>query len=173
LLFYKIYEGKNSQSAKCRLKFSQFLLNFIAKVSANFLYLTKITRMHRLLLLFALILSATFTGAAQTTVNDSIASQTGDVWNISPTFPGGMNAFTKYVESNLNPTANGKLFVRFTIETDGKLSNIQIVKSINEETDNRLIQVLEKCPAWIPGALGDKPVRTGYLYPIIINSIKN
>lgn len=125
------------------------------------------------LLLFALLLLSIFTCDAQTTVKDSLTTKTGDTWTISPTYPGGMNAFTKYVETNLKATAIGKLFVRFTVEADGKLSNIQIVKSINEETDNRLIQVLEKCPAWIPGSQDSNPVRMGYLYPIIISSLKN
>ncbi len=129
--------------------------------------------MHRLLPLLAFSLFTLFTGSAQTAVKDTVAASTGDIWEIRPSFPGGMNAFTTYVESNLKATATGNIFVRFTIETDGKLSNIEIVKSINEETDKRLIQVLEKCPAWIPGSMGDKPIRTGYLYPIIIKSLKD
>lgn len=126
--------------------------------------------MTRVFLLILLYASFAF---SQTTVNDSLTNKSSEQWVISPTFPGGINAFTKYVESSLSLTSNCKIFVKFVIEKDGKLSNIQVVDSTDEETNKRIIDVLEKCPAWIPGSRGDKLVRTGYLYPIIINKFKD
>ncbi|SFQ54673.1 energy transducer TonB [Flavobacterium akiainvivens] len=129
--------------------------------------------MPRLIPTLIALFSVSVLATAQTTENKTVATQEAETWSVSPQFPGGMTAFTKYVESNLKFTKNCKIFVKFVVETNGKLSNIQIVDSVNEETDKRIIDVLEKCPAWIPGSKGNEATRTGYLYPIIITGFKD
>ena len=68
-------------------------------------------------------------------------------------YPGGWDAFNKYVAQNikipgkaLNIGLNGKVYVQFTINTDGTISEIEIVKGIGLGCDQEVIRVLNTIP---------------------------
>jgi len=87
----------------------------------------------------------------------------------SPEFVGGINKFYAYVQKNLKypPMAvenniQGKVFLSFVVEKDGKLTDITVTRGLGSGTDEEAIRVLKGSPRWIPGIQNGKPVRVKY-----------
>ena len=94
---------------------------------------------------------------------------------VKPEYPGGMSAFYKYVAENFNaPTAKefkgGKLFVAFTVEIDGRLTDIKVVKEIGFGTTEETIRLLKASKAWTPAEQNGKRVRCSFMLPVILGS---
>ena len=107
---------------------------------------------------------------------DSASSQKNDTTTyfnveVEPTFPGGMMKLFQFIAKNFknNTDYSGRVGITFVVEKDGTLSNIHVTKSLSEEADKEAIRVMSKCPKWIPGMQGSRPVRVAYTVPIIIN----
>lgn len=82
------------------------------------------------------------------------------------TFDGGIDAFNKYLGGTLKYPeqaqrlgVQGRVFVQFIVETDGSISEVQIVKGIGAGCDQEAMRVLKEAPRWIPGKVDGKPVR--------------
>jgi protein TonB len=56
----------------------------------------------------------------------------------------------------------------FIVETDGTLSNIQIVRNLDTEFDEECIRVVKAMPKWIPGKQYGQAVRVKYNLPLTI-----
>lgn len=91
---------------------------------------------------------------------------------VKPEFPGGIEKFYKFVGNNFNRAdkePSGKLVAQFIIETDGTLSNIEIVKNeVGIISAGEYIRVLQKCPKWIPASDNGKLIRVIYSLPITL-----
>jgi len=90
-----------------------------------------------------------------------------------PSFPGGMTNFYKYLAENCKFPAeamakkiSGKVFLSFTVEKTGELSDIQVVRSLGYGTDEEAVRLLTNSPKWTPGIQDGKPVRVKYNIPI-------
>ena len=55
----------------------------------------------------------------------------------------------------------------FTIDSKGKVTDIQIVRGIHEELDNAVVKALEKSPAWTPGEVDGKTVPVKFTLPVV------
>ncbi|WPO80435.1 M56 family metallopeptidase [Flavobacterium sp. KACC 22761] len=96
-----------------------------------------------------------------------------------PEFPGGILEFYKFIGKNfkspIEADANkvqGKFLVEFMIETDGSLSEFQVVKDLGFGVGEEAIRVLKLSPKWNPGIQNGQPVRVLYTLPITIQSEK-
>ena len=90
-----------------------------------------------------------------------------------PEFPGGQNAFYKYIGRNLRypmvareQEISGRVIVRFIIERNGSLSDIRIIRGIGGGCDEEAIRVLKNSPAWTSGMQNGQKVRVAYTMPI-------
>lgn len=90
-----------------------------------------------------------------------------------PEFKGGMKKFyeylhssVKYPESAVKNNIQGKVFLSFIVEKDGKLNNIHVDRKLGYGTDEEAVRVLEESPNWDPGLVKGKPVRVKYNIPI-------
>jgi TonB family protein len=90
-----------------------------------------------------------------------------------PSFPGGIEKFYAFIGKNIKypPQAvkknvQGKVFLQFIVEEDGRLSNIKVDRSLSPEIDQEAKRVLELSPAWIPGTKDNQPVRVLYHIPV-------
>jgi protein TonB len=91
-----------------------------------------------------------------------------------PTFRGGdLSKFRNWVQLNvkypqiaLENGIQGNVVVKFVVEKDGTLSNIQVLHSPDKTLSDAAIQVLQKSPKWEPGKQRNKPVRVTYTLPI-------
>ncbi|MDQ6470305.1 M56 family metallopeptidase [Flavobacterium sp. LHD-80] len=94
-----------------------------------------------------------------------------------PEFPGGILEFYKFVGKNFKVPAEagstkiqGKIYMEFMIETDGSLSEFNIVKDLGFGMGDEAIRVLKLSPKWSPGTHNGQPVRVLYKLPITVQS---
>lgn len=91
-----------------------------------------------------------------------------------PSFPGGMIMFYKYVGKNFkipeNFKGSGKIYLKFFIEKDGSLTDIEIIRDLGFGLGGEAVRVMKESPKWIPGQVNGKPARMVYSLPITINS---
>jgi TonB family protein len=92
---------------------------------------------------------------------------------ILPSFPGGLEAFGKFLSENLKyPTKarenniQGRVFLQFVVEKDGSLSGMKVVRGIGYGCDEEAVRVLAISPKWNPGKQNGKLVRVSYTIPI-------
>jgi protein TonB len=90
-----------------------------------------------------------------------------------PEFMGGMEAMMKYIGKNLRyPAAarrmgvEGKVFVSFVVDTDGKIAEVQVVRGISTDCDQEGMRVIKSMPPWKPGKQRGRPVRVRFTLPI-------
>jgi TonB family protein len=62
---------------------------------------------------------------------------------------------------------HGRITISFTVGTDGKVSNVKVLRGVNPLLDNEAKRVIEMSPAWTPGKMGGKPVPVTYTFPVI------
>jgi periplasmic protein TonB len=64
--------------------------------------------------------------------------------------------------------ANGKVFVRFNVEKNGKLSNFTILKGMKDfpKLNDAVLKAVRQIPKWEAGEINGKPTRIGYVLPI-------
>jgi protein TonB len=58
--------------------------------------------------------------------------------------------------------------VKFVVEKDGRLTNIEFLQSPDPVFEEEVIRVLKKSPKWTPGYQQGKPCRVSYVLPIDI-----
>ena len=96
-----------------------------------------------------------------------------DVVEQMPSFPGGKEALMKFISENVKypkeaeeKGLQGRVVVRYIIEKDGSISEVEIAKSVNEYLDAEAIRVVNAMPKWIPGKQKGEPVRVKFTLPI-------
>jgi periplasmic protein TonB len=79
---------------------------------------------------------------------------------IESTFPGGLDAWRKFLQKNLKANTPGKngakvgrynVIVRFVVGKDGKLSDFVIENNAGYGTGEEVVRMLKKSPKWNPG----------------------
>ena len=90
-----------------------------------------------------------------------------------PEFPGGMDSLKAFIERNLiYPQAardnkiEGKVYVTFTVEADGSISNVKVLRDIGGGCGEEAVRVVKMMPKWKPGKQRGKPVRTQFNLPV-------
>ena len=96
-----------------------------------------------------------------------------DVVEQMPEFPGGQEALmqflrqeVKYPKEAEEKGLQGRVVVRYIIEKDGSISEVEIAKSVNEYLDAEAIRVVNAMPKWKPGKQKGEPVRVKFTIPI-------
>ena len=90
-----------------------------------------------------------------------------------PSFPGGQTALMSWLAENIHcpstcKSISGRVLLSFIVETDGTLSNIQIVRKLDTEFDEEFIRAVKAMPKWIPGKQNGQTVRVKYNMPLTI-----
>lgn len=90
-----------------------------------------------------------------------------------PQFPGGMESLRNYLRENIHypkmaqgANIQGKVYVSFTVEKDGSISNIKILKGIGGGCDEEAVRLVKNMPDWIPGKQRHKAVSVKFTLPI-------
>lgn len=88
-------------------------------------------------------------------------------------FPGGSAALMQYIAQNLrypniqgDCNIQGRVIVGFTVNEDGTLSDIKVMKSISPTFDEEAIRVVKSMPKWNPAKQNGKAVKTKYTVPV-------
>ena len=90
-----------------------------------------------------------------------------------PAFPGGQQALLKYLEDNLRFPASmkekgpyGRVIVKFVVEKDGTITNVNILRGLGAEADAEAMRVVREMPKWRPGKRSGEAVRVQYSLPV-------
>ena len=93
---------------------------------------------------------------------------------VKPLFPGGIEAFYKFIGDNYKiPNElglKGTIYISFVVEKDGTLTDIKCIRDIGFDTGKEAIRVLKTSRNWSPGMVDGKYVRCTYELPIMIQS---
>ena len=88
-------------------------------------------------------------------------------------FPGGEGALLRWITENMvYPTIaqengiSGRVSCQFVVEPDGSVSNVEVIRPLNQYLDREAVRVLSKLPKFKPGKQRGKPVRVRYSVPV-------
>ena len=92
-----------------------------------------------------------------------------------PKFQGGdANGFAKWVNSRLvypeiakENGVEGRVTLRFTIDRDGRIQDVQVLASPDESLAREAVRVVSSSPKWEPGRQRDRAVKVSYTFPVI------
>ncbi|MDE5784374.1 MAG: energy transducer TonB [Prevotella sp.] len=91
-----------------------------------------------------------------------------------PQFPGGATEFMKWLTRNLKYPKNleqqkvqGRVVAEFIVNTDGSITDVNIVKPFHPQCDREVLRVLRMMPRWTPGIQDAKPCRTKVCIPVV------
>lgn len=97
----------------------------------------------------------------------------GDDVDQQPSFPGGTNALNTFIVSNLKYPVfaqekgiQGRVVVKFIVEKDGSISNVEVDRSV-PGLDNEAMRVVKAMPKWIPGQINGKAVKVECSHPFV------
>jgi len=94
---------------------------------------------------------------------------------VSATFMGGdINVFRDWVQKNLiyPPSAVkqkifGRIYVKFSIDENGKVYQAEIHQGVHPLLDNEALRVILSSPIWEPAKLNGKNVKQTFIMPVI------
>ena len=92
-----------------------------------------------------------------------------------PSFNGGdANEFSKWVNSKLvypeiakENGVQGRVTLQFTVEADGRVTNVKVLRGVDESLDKEAVRVVSSSPKWKPGKQRDRAVKVTYTFPVI------
>lgn len=92
-----------------------------------------------------------------------------------PSFMGGdANAFSKWVNERLvypeiakENGVSGRVTLQFTVNTDGTVSNVKVLRGVDPSLDREAVRVVSMSPKWTPGKQRDRAVKVTYTFPVI------
>ena len=96
-------------------------------------------------------------------------------------FPGGEVELLKFIKENLKYPdtckelgAQGRVFLRFVVEIDGSITNIEVEKNLTgcDQFAVACMELLSSMPKWIPGEFMGVKERLKYRLPIVYNPNK-
>ncbi len=106
---------------------------------------------------------------SQDSTKKDLTDVTGFFLQVEPHPHGGLKAFQEFLSNNLRYTAkmkSGKVFATFTVNKDGSVTDIRIVKGLSKLNDDEVVRVLKLSPKWVPGIESGKPVATAFTIPV-------
>ncbi len=119
-------------------------------------------------------------------IKDFVFASTGDKYNKMdepflfveemPEFPGGEKALLNYLTINVKyPVVaqengiEGKVYVSFVIDENGRINNVALLRGVDKSLDNEAIRVISSMPKWKPGKQYGKAVKVRFTVPIAFN----
>jgi protein TonB len=109
--------------------------------------------------------------------NHKVVKDKSDVYEyaeVMPSYRGGTAAIENYVTNNIDYPQNaldnskeGRILVAFTVDENGKIKDAHLVSSkLGDGLDEEAVRVVSAMPAWTPGTVKGKPVKTRMTLPI-------
>ena len=125
------------------------------------------------MLLTAAIVTCTPTKAPAQTDSEKVYNSC----QVMPQFPGGEKAMMEFIATNLKypqqavkDDVQGMVLVDFVINTEGKVTDPKIVRSLSPECNAEVIRVVGLMPAWTPGKQDGKTVNVKYTLPVMFKT---
>lgn len=92
-----------------------------------------------------------------------------------PRFQGGdagqfshwVNENLKYPPEAVKDSLQGRVTLQFTIEKDGSVNDVKVLRGIAPVLDNEAVRVISQSPKWAPGTVNGEPVRVIFNFPVL------
>lgn len=93
-------------------------------------------------------------------------------------FPGGTEGMSKFLRSNmvypeeaLDALIGGKVYISFSILTDGSISDVRISRGVEDcrECEVEVLRLVKTFPKWEPATNNGVPVKQWFNLPIKFN----
>ena len=111
--------------------------------------------------------------APKTEDNSVDNSQVFFICEDMPEYPGGEQALREYIKKNVHypvlakqGNIQGTVYVKFVIDTYGKVTNVEIQRGVNSLLDMEALRVVSSLPNWKPGRQRGKKVKVSLSVPI-------
>ena len=97
-----------------------------------------------------------------------------DYVDVKPEFPGGgssmmdfINSKREYPQEAYKNGVEGRVTCSFVVNPDGKISNVKVLKGVEQSLNNEALRIISMMPDWTPGSLDGVrvPVRVIYCIP--------
>ncbi len=99
--------------------------------------------------------------------------EVADAVDVMPQFPGGESAMLKFLADNLRYPQSafeagkeGRVVVRFVISKTGKVTDAEVVRSVDADLDAAAVDVVKSLPDFVPGSVNGQPVACKYVLPV-------
>lgn len=96
-----------------------------------------------------------------------------EFYHPEPQFVGGFHALRDFISEHLEypqqaieKDIEGKVYVQFMVESDGSLSEIEIVRSVNPILDAEVVRIISIMPNWEPMEHNGEPIRMSVRLPV-------
>lgn len=109
-------------------------------------------------------------------VEEAPAEKPDEVFKVveqQPQYPDGEAAMLKFIYDNIKYPAvardngvEGTVYVRFVVEKDGSITDVQVVRDIGGGCGEEAMRVVKKFPKWNPGKQRGRPVRVQFNLPV-------
>ncbi|MBL8002813.1 MAG: TonB family protein [Flavobacteriales bacterium] len=90
-----------------------------------------------------------------------------------PEFPGGMEEMYKYLgrlqkypDMEADAGIQGKVYVEFVVEKDGRVTDVKLKKGVSDGLDKEAMRLVKAMPAWNPGKMNGKAVKCRFVLPV-------
>jgi periplasmic protein TonB len=127
----------------------------------------------RALFIFLLFATTTFISTNAQVVKEETMEEVFIFVEEQPEFPGGEAEMQKFIVKNIIYPAlakeayiTGKVYVEFTVDKDGSITNVVCKKGIGGGCDEEAVRVIKLMPKWKPGKQSGRPIRTKFILPI-------
>ncbi len=71
-----------------------------------------------------------------------------------------------YPEMARQKNKEGRVLVKFVVNEDGSISDVELMKGFNDECDKEAMRVVRNMPKWIPGKVDGKNVKVYFTLPL-------
>ncbi|MBF9222554.1 energy transducer TonB [Hymenobacter ruricola] len=114
-------------------------------------------------------------GTDETVTRDVVAPTVYTYVEQMPQLPGGggnaaivaaIQKATKYPSLALRNQVEGRIFVSFTVNTLGEVSDVKVVKGLGSGLDEETIRAVKTLPKFIPGKQNGREVSVSFTVPI-------
>lgn len=133
------------------------------------------------ILIILVFLTAQINGQNTLTYSDDITeltnaklALTSKKLNTQPEFPGGNKELVNYLSNNIkyprnsrNSSSRGKVIVCFKVEKNGEVSEVKIVKGVNQVLNKEAKRVVTNMPNWKPAFENGSAISTVLRIPIV------
>ncbi len=116
----------------------------------------------------------TDSGTGNTPVAPAMPKPPGEIHKYVDLMPTPAFDITEFLSKNLRypdmareTGLQGRVVIRFVVNEDGTISEVQLVKGIGPACDAEALRVVAAMPHWKPGRQNGVPVRVYYTLPIV------
>lgn len=90
-----------------------------------------------------------------------------------PVFPGGNSSLVRFINEHRRYPSDayrrgiqGRVTCSFVVNADGSVSNIQVLKGVEQSLNQEALRIFASMPAWKPGKIDGIPVPVRVIWPV-------